>query len=136
MQKKEKEAAAAQQSEQVSEAMVDTAPVLSPSLTPPLEPEVGVASGGEVSADVSITAEELKELNQAVQQLKELDRTELEELKEDREEYIEVMILVRFNHKILYGSAFVKIILYLDDMILERESSFKMPHRGSCRICC
>ena len=71
---------------------MDTAPILSSSLTPPLEPKVGVAAEREeMPADVSISAMELKELNQAVQSLiVDQERVELEELKEDREEYIEV----------------------------------------------
>ncbi len=92
MQKKQKETLQSPEpAPSPSEVMVDTAPVISPSLTPPLEPEVAAAEGEEAPAEVSISAEELKELNQAVQLLKaDQDRTELEELKEDREEYIEV----------------------------------------------
>ena len=67
---------------------MDTAPILSSSQTPPIEPAEVAAEG---SVEVSISVEELKELNQVVQSLKaDQDRTELEELKEEREEYIEV----------------------------------------------
>ncbi len=63
---------------------MDTAPVISTSMTPPLE----LAGEG---AEVSISAEEMKELKYAVESLKaDQDRATLEELKEDREEYIEV----------------------------------------------
>lgn len=69
------------------EEIVDTAPIISASMTPPLDQAEPAAEG----AAVSISVEELKELNQAVQRLKaDKDRTTLEELKEDREEYIEV----------------------------------------------
>ena len=69
------------------EEMVDTAPIISSSLTPPLEQAEPAAEGTEVS----ISVEELKELKEVVQSLKtDQDRTALEELKEDREEYIEV----------------------------------------------
>ena len=92
MQKKQKEVLLQPEAVPTTEPIVDTAPIISPSLTPPLEPEVGVAAEGEqVPADVSISAQELKELNQAVQSLiVDQERTELEELKEEREEYIEV----------------------------------------------
>ena len=79
------------------EEIVDTAPIISTSATLPLEPAVATPStpAGETAAeaekDVSISVEELKELNQVVQNLKaDKDREALEELKEDREEYIEV----------------------------------------------
>ena len=74
--------------------MVDTAPIVSSTLTPPLEAtEIapGATEEKAAPAEVSISVEELKELNQVVQSLKaDQDRTELEELKEDREEYREV----------------------------------------------
>lgn len=79
LQKKELEAQKVQQP--APEELVDTAPIISTSVTPPLEQAEG--------AEVSISTEELKELNQVVQTLK-ADKDALEELKEDREEYIEV----------------------------------------------
>ena len=112
IQKKEKEALQ-QQPEPApapSEAMVDTAPVISPSLTPPLEPEAAAAAEGE-AADVSISPEELKELNQAVQGLMaDQERTELEELKEDREEYIEASNIFRWGGTRLF---FVVVVLLI-----------------------
>ena len=70
------------------EEIVDTAPIISASMTTPLEGEEPVVEEGQ---EVSISVEELKELNEAVQSLKvDQDRTTLEELKEDREEYIQV----------------------------------------------
>jgi chemotaxis protein histidine kinase CheA len=80
----------AQKAEQpASEELVDTAPIISSSMTPPLEQSK--ASEAAEDSEVSISVEELKELNQAVQELKaDQDRSTLEELKEDREEYIEV----------------------------------------------
>ncbi len=70
------------------EEMVDKAPITSASQTPPIE-HTEVAE--EAEQEVVISAEELKELSQAVLSLKaDQDREALEELKEDREEYIEV----------------------------------------------
>lgn len=77
-----------QEAQRASEELVDTAPILSTSLIPPTKLEETVEGSDE---QVSISVEELKELNQVVQSLKvDQDRTTLEELKEDREEYIEV----------------------------------------------
>ena len=64
----------------------DSAPIISSSTTPPIEP----VKEGE---DVSISSEELKELSQAVLSLK-TDQDTLEELKEERGEYIEVCIFM------------------------------------------
>ena len=86
-QKKEQEKKE-QEAQRASEELVDTAPVLSTSQAPPTKPE---ETGEGLDEQVSISVEELKELNQVVQSLKvDQDRTQLEELKEDREEYIEV----------------------------------------------
>lgn len=76
-------------------------------------------------ANKSFTAEEIREMNEAVVCLKGLEEEKetLREIKEDREEYIEVSVILSsysFNHlySLLQQSSFLSLFLFLSPFYL------------------